>query len=277
MELLTTCTICYNKYSHPSNIPLVLTCGHTFCNECVCRFSKCPHCRQPITSTIINLIIFSLNSTPASQCLHDKRKLFCPTCGIPLCISCVSIHNTHGIIPITDPNLSSSISDKLSSALIKLKKYNEKLRIDIEKIIEMKQVVSCKEGKIRDKVKDVFELIVKLINTRKQEICEELDEYFRPISSKIDVLIKETQRAIQENIDEMKIIEGIKRENIEKQIAMIRPFQVRSINQNWITKVMERAMSVPRFELYPKPLIEQIQRLGQFSLEPSRSLFGISF
>jgi hypothetical protein len=42
-----TCPICYE------NPPLVLLCGHTYCNSCVQHITKCALCRAPINKNHI--------------------------------------------------------------------------------------------------------------------------------------------------------------------------------------------------------------------------------
>lgn len=51
---LETCTICFNSYQKPIKI----LCGHTFCFECIKKWStqsdKCPICRQNFNLEIIH-------------------------------------------------------------------------------------------------------------------------------------------------------------------------------------------------------------------------------
>ena len=178
METITTCPVCYSKYSKPSKIPLILTCGHTFCKSCTSNFSKCPLCRQAFSSSTINLLIFQLSSNPGQPCSHRPKKLFCPTCILPLCVSCVISHNMHGIVPLSDPNLSFQIDDQLSQAHFDLMQNKNNLITHLQKVNKIKEISTLSHEKILKSVVSEFELILSSIHARKSEILEELDGYF---------------------------------------------------------------------------------------------------
>ena len=274
MESITTCSICYSKYSQNSHIPLVLTCGHTFCKECVLRVSKCPLCRKIITSTTTNLIIFQISCTTLGQCSHKLKKLFCPLCASALCISCVAEHNMHGVISLKDPSLQTSISDKLSNAFEKLNETNKILKNDLEKVFEVKNSLLFKEAKIYKKINKTFDKLLDCVNLRKQEIIDEVESLYKPLSSKLDTLLTELDCVIQNNLNEMDFIEEIRRFKIKKQIEKIRPFKVQYINQNLVSKISERTTKLPVFIVKINKIVEEIQNCGKLQLESFKSLFG---
>jgi hypothetical protein len=58
------CEICFELYNHSKNKPYVLSCGHTFCIECLTALRNytyiCPTCREPISNEIPNYSILGL-------------------------------------------------------------------------------------------------------------------------------------------------------------------------------------------------------------------------
>lgn len=273
METLTTCPICYSKYSKPSKIPLILSCGHTFCQACTSKFSKCPLCRQCFTSSTINLLIFQLSSTPGQICEHRPKKLFCPTCVVPLCISCILSHNMHGIVPITDPGLLSQVDDQLNETFSELELNKINLLRQLEKVTKIKEVSSLSHGNILKSVEDEFEILLNGICARKREILEELDGYFTPIFSKIDTLLVEIEQALKKTNLELSYEEKSKSSSINQKLKYIKSFKPKYINEKMIEKVASRASTLPTFSIDSTKLLNNLQVLGRFRV-PSSGFFS---
>lgn len=74
MSELTECPLCLERYNKTTKIPKILSCGHTFCQECLTKQNKyklleCSICRQKQTIThpeqlITNRTIFDLLYMP---------------------------------------------------------------------------------------------------------------------------------------------------------------------------------------------------------------------
>lgn len=58
------CEICFESYNHSKHKPYVLSCGHTFCSECLAILRSytyiCPTCREPIANEIPNYSMLGL-------------------------------------------------------------------------------------------------------------------------------------------------------------------------------------------------------------------------
>ena len=273
METVTTCPVCYSKYSKPSKIPLILTCGHTFCKSCTSNFSKCPLCRQAFSSSVINLLIFQLTSTPGQPCNHRPKKLFCPTCVLPLCVSCVVSHNMHGIVPLTDPNLSFQIDDQLSQAHSDLIQNKNNLLSYLEKATKIKEISTLSHEKILENVVSEFELVLNCIHARKREILEELNGFFTPIFSKIDILLTEINQALAKTNFEMSNIEKTKKMKITHKVKSIKSFQIQCINEKMMEKVLDRASHLPSFSIDSTKILSCLQVFGKFRV-PSTNFFS---
>lgn len=277
METLTTCSICYCKYSHDSHIPLVLACGHTYCNHCVSKMSKCPSCRTQITSTATNFIIFQFSNQIGPKCDHKFKKFFCPTCSLTLCISCVSLHNTHGIVPLNDAALKLSIKDKLQAAQEKLKDVNYRISLDLKELYDLKNFLCTQQFKVIDKTKRKFEEIINFLNYRKGEILDEIESFYKPISSKIDTLLKGHEETSECNQKEIEFIDKIKIYKIKKQIELIRPFKAKHINHNLLQKISKKLENLPKVKINTTNIMKSIESLGRLESERKFNIFGLFF
>ena len=131
-----------------------------------------------------------------------------------------------------------------------------------------------KEAKIYKKINKTFDKLLDCVNLRKQEIIDEVESLYKPLSSKLDTLLTELDCVIQNNLNEMDFIEEIRRFKIKKQIEKIRPFKVQYINQNLVSKISERTTKLPVFIVKINKIVEEIQNCGKLQLESFKSLFG---
>eukprot|EP01126_Amoeba_proteus_P056773 TRINITY_DN7181_c0_g1_i1.p1 TRINITY_DN7181_c0_g1~~TRINITY_DN7181_c0_g1_i1.p1 ORF type:complete len:147 (-),score=14.95 TRINITY_DN7181_c0_g1_i1:203-595(-) len=72
MSNVPGCVICYEEYSHqcpPSEIPVVLPCGHTFHRSCIQCLTTCPLCRHSFQASKVhpNFTLIELLSSASSK------------------------------------------------------------------------------------------------------------------------------------------------------------------------------------------------------------------
>lgn len=130
-----TCPVCQDIFRDP----VLLPCTHSFCRECLQRSlqrnKKCPLCRELFEEgqDISNRALSSACETflkhsncrptpkPAGEdtCnLHLKPlELYCEKDEEPVCVDCVSLHNTHRLYSLRDgaPICKVKCSDHLST------------------------------------------------------------------------------------------------------------------------------------------------------------------
>ncbi|OMJ68998.1 hypothetical protein SteCoe_33406 [Stentor coeruleus] len=274
MDTLTTCTICYCKYSLKTNTPLVLTCGHTFCKACVTKMTKCPQCRLIISSTTINLLLFQASPKIEGPCLDQDKKIFCSFCGLSLCLDCVSKHGTHGLMSIDDTNVLIYIEEKLDKAFCRLKEANDELKMDLEKVLKEKEKVCSQEVQIVESLYEKFDCLIRLLQVRKQELMSEVEGFFRPVSSKIEVMIGELEDAIKGNTEEMEEIFKIRDMKVFEQIERLRIFKVKGFNKLVLGEVAERCKRLPKMSLCIDRVASFFPSLGSLSFDGDGSMFG---
>lgn len=116
-----TCSVCRGIFSDPQMLP----CTHSFCRQCLQKSTHfsgelCPLCRekfaagQVIPNRALSQVCHTFVRYPhegtvqgpgseASCNLHLKPLLlYCEKDELPLCVDCVSLHNTHKLWPLTE-------------------------------------------------------------------------------------------------------------------------------------------------------------------------------
>lgn len=112
MEEYLTCCICYEEYSN-NRIPLVLSCGHTFCTVCISNFLSqtsqisCPFDRKvdsrPLSLinknvSLLQIIEHSQENSEFSRCSNHvtkQKRFICIDCKLEFCSKCLVSHNIH--------------------------------------------------------------------------------------------------------------------------------------------------------------------------------------
>lgn len=121
-EDLSSCQVCFSNFNGNEHIPMLLICGHSFCDACVKSLPlpiTCPLCRTVTPGSVANLKknFALLDILPklfppkleekCGECKGQAATVCCGTCG-PLCQACAtqmhafSLMKTHTIVPIED-------------------------------------------------------------------------------------------------------------------------------------------------------------------------------
>jgi hypothetical protein len=200
-----TCFICTDQFSY-SKKPLILVCGHTFCEPCLsklynqCKEIQCCYCKvitklERFEDMITNYAILSIsemnlkvdNINPILCELSHKnhesvdKNLQCIDCNCIVCISCHDNHKNHKMKNLTDfiDNEAKYLSDYL-------KCYRE--------------LATKMTGLIRKIDKNELEEIVKQEKKNMKNVLEEIhkqvDKQFELINQCYDKVLKETFRAL---------------------------------------------------------------------------------
>ena len=170
-KIMLTCDICYNEYDETDKIPRILSCGHTFCTQCIKRFleekSSCPTCvkvikHERIEDIPINFLAMSLLENESTEDSEESEDLesqgqcskhsspfhfYCMTCEDLICGICVGLKHNKNCRTL-----------KIQNAV----HITKKRKLDrTEQILKQKQV---EEGKI---LKSIDILKNRLENERK--------------------------------------------------------------------------------------------------------------
>ncbi|XP_073704487.1 zinc-binding protein A33-like [Garra rufa] len=225
------CPVCYEIF----NDPVVLSCSHSFCKECIQQFWRtketleCPICMRrsskddPPTNLVLKNLCESFlkekNETPLStseeMCgLHsEKLKLFCLNDEQPVCLVCrdSQTHDNHKFRPISE--VVSSCKEKLDTALKSLQaklKHKENIKGEFEKTVQhiksqaehtqhqIKQQLEKLHQFLRDGEAALITALRKEEEQKKQMMEEKLEEINRHISA-LSNKIKDMEEMMKAN------------------------------------------------------------------------------
>lgn len=82
---MSSCIICLEMYSQHRQ-PMILSCGHTFCNSCIKKISLnnqtvCPNCRRVSDDAIVNYAVLELTETMGYSSIPLKIKIVADFCS----------------------------------------------------------------------------------------------------------------------------------------------------------------------------------------------------
>ncbi|XP_043090091.1 nuclear factor 7, brain-like [Puntigrus tetrazona] len=225
------CSVCYEIFENP----VVLSCSHSFCKECVRQFwrtketQECPVCRRrssrddPPTNLVLKNLCESFlkernkshSSEPEEICgLHgEKLKLFCLEDKQPVCLVCrdSQAHDNHKFRPISEAV--SSYKVKLNTALKSLQaklEHTENIKAEFEKTV---QHIESQADHTEHQIKQQFEELHRFLRDeeevtitalreeeeqKKKTMKEKLEEIDRHISALSDT-IKDTEEMMKDN------------------------------------------------------------------------------
>lgn len=210
VESLTYCSICFEEYDKEDRIPLLVSCGHTFCKACLLLLPeplKCPHCRYAEIRTLSelpkNILVYQiqaqLNPSNLSMCNHSELLFYCKVCKYPICVTCVVHHSNHGLLNLNDPELPNLINmhlDQIRSAYLfrmeECRKRKEKsesmLKEWRESYDENRQIIKQTFAKMRENVETEEHFYLEKINSLFQKMCNQQDDNLQT-SYKVEVFV----------------------------------------------------------------------------------------
>ncbi|XP_035518108.1 zinc-binding protein A33-like [Morone saxatilis] len=210
-EMHLKCTVCHDIFKNP----VVLTCSHSFCKDCLKIWwqakesRQCPICRaeSSMAEPACNLVLKNLcvafllereekASGSEDICpLHDLKYEFeCQDDDMPMCIACTDLdeHTYHSYISI---NFNLMVRCKLEEALEPLKEKLKKYEEEKEKFDEAETFIEGQakhtEAEIKEQFKKLHQFLKEEEEARLAALKEEEQEKNRVIRKRIEVLSKE--------------------------------------------------------------------------------------
>ncbi|XP_048056059.1 nuclear factor 7, brain-like [Megalobrama amblycephala] len=224
-----SCPVCHEIFKDP----VVLSCGHSFCKECLQQFwrtketQECPVCRSlsrhepPCNLGLKNLCESFLkernerrSSGSEEICsLHsEKLKLFCLEDKQPVCLVCLTSekHDNHTFRPISE--VVSSYREELKTAMKSLKeklKHNKNIKDEFEKTVQhIKSQAEHTEHQIKQQFEKLHQFLrdeeeatitaLREEEEQKKQMMEKLEEMNRHISA-LSHTIKDMEEMMTDN------------------------------------------------------------------------------
>ena len=232
METLQ-CPVCFHTFNSEENVPLVLSCGHTFCQNCINSMERrmgalnCPHCRgrdyREVSQMKKNILVLQQVGAekpkliaPCPQHSRVESQFFCLTCNCPFCSKCVTKHKTHDFYDLDDPVITQGTDKQLEELLRKAERMLENSQTQRERVIGVFGVVEDKLKAAKEQVNNAFEPLVKALNKKREEFIMSLNEPCNQLIKNVQSHVEECDDVIQKR---QKIISEI--ENTQRQVNWV--------------------------------------------------------
>lgn len=194
MESLLECIICKEPYNQNNRVPIILTCGHTFCKVCVhkmaqhTQYIRCPIDRKfearDLSSLNINYAIVQIQEFERTGILAKERckahefpiVITCKTCNIDCCPKCIRKHLSHDMYDMEHPALIQELDSSINSFESQIKEYldasySAKNRLDKE-VIELKN----QKVKLSKEINDSYDSLLRILENKRQESLQALGQ-----------------------------------------------------------------------------------------------------
>ena len=272
METVTSCPVCYGRYTK-ERLPLVLGCGHTFCKVCVGKVPRCPLCRRNVSSTAANLLVLQLTGLPEQvACAHDPKHIFCPLCCFAMCLQCITQHNLHGILPLGDTSVVSTVNDRVRQIRERMEAVNKDMTAGLEQVSLLYQVVESAYENQLDFAKTKFQVLRDALDAREREIIEDIDNVFQPLTSKLLSYTAEFDRCLKANNETVQALEEIMKMKDEERVVKFHPVEVLVAGCRVTEKLTTRVHKLPALFINVERVIDFIRVAGKMEVPLDKKL-----
>ncbi|XP_034729135.1 tripartite motif containing 35-28 [Etheostoma cragini] len=241
-----TCPVCQGVFQDP----VLLPCTHSFCRECLQKSiqynKKCPLCRdefeegQAISNRALSSACESFLKQSNSRSnrkrpsedtcnLHLKPlELYCEKDEEPVCVDCVTLHNTHKLWPLKEgaPLCKKELSFKVQIFEKKVESY-KKMTFKLSNAMEY---IKYQAGQAEKQIKEEFERLHKALITEEALRLKALAVEEEHKIASIQKLIENTNK----DIDTLKKLnDTLKKEMGNEDLPLLRNFQKLKREAQW--------------------------------------------
>ncbi|XP_071350679.1 E3 ubiquitin-protein ligase TRIM39-like [Trachinotus anak] len=208
-----SCPVCHHIFKDP----VVLSCSHSFCKDCLQRWwrkkqtRECPVCKErspqsepPVSLALKNLcetfllergLRASAGSESVCRLHSEKLKLFCLDHQQPVCLVCrdSKTHNNHRFSPIDEAaqERKDELQETLKLLQEKLKLF-EQVKGNFDQTAEhVKVQAQHTESKIKERFRQIWHFLQKEKQARITALREEEEQKSQMMKEKIETLSRE--------------------------------------------------------------------------------------
>ncbi|XP_062316380.1 tripartite motif containing 108 [Osmerus eperlanus] len=248
-----TCSVCQDIFTDPVS----LTCGHSFCRECVTGSPgqrACPCCQAVYAANLTtNLTLKKLadtakedkNKASSWMCAEheEKLKLFCETDQQLVCVICRDgeEHNGHKFKPIKE------------AAQMRKQGLEDTMQLLIGKKRTTEDLIKTQEGE-KTKLKQKTQQLKVQISCQFDEMQQFLKRRQKEIQEELEQKNKEALKEMEVNLERLKthLSEGRERENWMRSEGEVS--EPEAFLKGWTEKMTEQPSRAAKMTLVPGSL-----------------------
>ncbi|XP_028984338.1 zinc-binding protein A33-like [Betta splendens] len=245
-----TCPVCRLIFTDP----VLLQCSHSICRVCLQRSSefhhKCPLCRDVFEEgrAVANRALSSACDTFRQQVssrqpkqqqpvegtcnLHLKPlELYCERDEEPVCVDCVTHHNMHRLWPLKEgaPICKRELGHRVQVLEKKVESYTQTTQMLKNAVDHIKYQASQAEKQIKAEFVRLHEILVAEEALRLKALSTEEDQKIAAMNE----LVERTNKGI---VDLKELIDSLKKEMDNEDLAFLQNFQTLKRKAWWKTK-----------------------------------------
>ncbi|OMJ72053.1 hypothetical protein SteCoe_29584 [Stentor coeruleus] len=262
MESVIECIVCLEHYNSFEKLPLILTCGHTLCKECILRMNsgclsiKCPIDRKietknskqlTVNYAILQILNLHRSGIPSREnCIIHSQPItmICKTCSSNCCYKCIRSHSGHDVYDADHPVILNEIENNIKKVGNKIEDGLDTAVRSCERIKkELRELNSCR-NKLKSEINTTYDYFIKQVEAKRKESLEMLENKFRDKEEFLNSCFSEAEVHVKhyENYDkDMDIIRkqskdkkfvdrAVTSSNMLKKMLLIQYPTVRDIN-----------------------------------------------
>lgn len=202
------CKICFESYNCQERKPMSISCGHSFCYECLKSLKtsnsyECPTCRQPIKSelpnyTVLDIIDSNQNEEPNSELtdeiqkalkeLEERQASIDSKCKQKLTEIKNKMESIKSTVNFRADELRQKIQSRQDSILTEADELQKVLKIKVKKLLNENQTAERLEydklqKKEFEKLKSQLNTKIKQLKANQNELSQ-VDDLFEFIPNK---------------------------------------------------------------------------------------------
>ena len=311
MESIIECIVCLEPYNSFDKVPLILTCGHTLCKECVVKINsnsadiKCPIDRKvepkatkqlTVNYAILQLLNLHKSGIPSREtCTTHSHPitLICKTCSLNCCYKCIRNHAGHDVYEADHPIIVSEVEVKVKHLADKIENGLDTSVRSCERIKKELRELTASQNKLRNEMNSAFDYFAKQLEMKRQESLELLDSKFHDKEEFLNSCFCEAEMHVKHYENYSKDIEQIRKQikdknyvdravtcgNMLKKMMIIQFPNVRDINNNNLRLSLDSsyktAFCIPVIQVNDYSPAEVLDRTYILELEELQSNYQI--
>jgi RING-type zinc-finger len=197
MEIVIECIICKESYNSLEKLPLILTCGHTLCKECLVKMNpnslaiKCPIDRKiesksakqlTVNYAILQILNLQKSGSPTKEvCLYHSFPItmICKTCSSSCCYKCIRSHTSHDVYDADHPSILKELETNIRDLSNKIEDGYQIAHRSCERIKKELRELNSSRNKLKNEITVTYDCFIRMVESKRKESLDALENKFR--------------------------------------------------------------------------------------------------